>query len=556
MPDARERRAGRGRSAAPDAAQPPRAAGRAPSAALWVACLALLANLPTLFVPFVMDDHPIVERDPRIVEGRLLEPWTTSYWNDPTESGEYRPLVLTSYALERKLLGDRAWHFHLINLLLHAAVAIAVLAAGRAIGLGERAAVVAAGLFALHPVHLDAIAPVVGRAELLAALGYTIPVALWLRIRRETAVAPGRLLALAACVALGIFSKENALAVVPLLLLVEILLLRGGGARRTLVASGVAVGAVVAVYLVARVAVLGALLPAEGSGTIVALENPLAEEPLRVRWLTAASILGTYLRLFAWPFGLSPDYAYDSLPVVRAALDPAVWLPVLAVGAVGLLALLRLRRRPAIALGVVAFLAPYAIVSNSVFLIGTMLAERLLYQPSVGLCWLTGMAVAAAADRAPRGALRAPERLALALALPAALLGAASFARANDWRDEAELYRTAAQAYPRNFLLQRNLGSLAMEAGRFPEALYYMTRVTELVPDYAKGWSDRGFLHLATGDPDAAVAALERSIELDPRQPTALRNLAEAYRSVGRFKDSARIDARLRELRESLGAAP
>jgi hypothetical protein len=525
------------------------------TAAALIALLALAANLPTLGVPIVLDDHPIVERDPRVVEGRMLEPWTTSYWNRPGESGEYRPLVLTSYALERRFLGPAAWHFHLINLLLHVAVCLAVLAAGRAIGLGERAARVAAGLFAVHPVHLDAIAPIVGRAELLAAIGYTVPLALWVRLRRKAAPDARGLFALAGCVAVGIFSKENALAVVPILILVELLIVRGGGARRTLASGALTVGAVVLVYLVARTAVLGALVPGEGSGTILPLENPLVDEPLHVRGLTAASILGTYLRLFVWPFGLSPDYAYDSLPVIRDAFDPSVWLPVFAIAAVTLLALRRLRERPQIALALAAFLAPYAIVSNTVVLIGTMLAERLLYQPSVGLCWLTGLAVVAAARWVPSGALDDSRRFTAALLLPAAALGVVSYGRAHDWRNEAGLYREAAEHYPRNFLLQRNLGSLAMEAGRYPEALYYMTRVTELVPEYAKGWSDRGFLHLATGDPDAAVEALERAIELDPRDPTALRNLAAAYGSVGRFKDSARIDAQARALREEFEAS-
>jgi len=542
--DGQEQRSRRGRAARGEVR---RAAKRRDVAAWLIVGLALLANAPVLLADFVFDDHPIIEDNRRVRDVQLGAIWTTSYWGSPERAGEYRPLVMSSYALERALLGPAPGHFHAVNWLLHAAVALSVLLVGRAIGLGGRAATVAAGLFAVHPIHLDAVAPVVGRAELLAALAFTGGTACWLRVRRAPRLEPAPLLGLAACIALGAFSKETALAALPLLAAVELLVVRGGGSRRTLIAAAATVGGVAAAYLATRIAVLGGLVPAAGS-SFTHVMNPLVVESAGVRLLTAASLFGTYLRLFVWPSPLSPDYAYDSLPVVRSAADLAVWWPVAVLVAIVAAALVSARRRPALCVAAVAFLAPYSIVANAAFPIGTMLAERLFYLPSLGLCWLIGLAVAAAARRLGGTRLAEPRRLAAALALPALVLAVASFERADDWRDEEGLYREALRAYPRNAVLWLTLGELAIRHERYAAGIERMTRVTEIAPEIAKPWLDKGTLHAALGQLAPARESLERALDLDPDNLLALRNLAIVERELGDLEAGRMLDARAAEL--------
>jgi hypothetical protein len=526
---------------------PPSRTRRRDAAAWIVAALALAANLPVLFAGFVFDDHSIVEENRRVVEMQLATIWTTSYWGTPDRVGEYRPFVVTTYALEHGLLGPSPGHFHAVNWLLHAAVAVSVLFAGRTIGLGRRAAAIAAGLFAVHPIHLDAIAPIVGRAELFAAFALTGGTVLWVRIRRESALRPGPLLALAACVTLGACSKESALAAVPLLVAVEILVVGRSGKGRTLPAATAVVALGVVAYLIARVIVLGGLVPSEGS-SFTEVANPLIDESLGVRLLTAASILGTYLRIILWPANLSPSYAYDSLPIMRSAADPSVWLPLGLLAAVIALAAACVRRRPAVTVAIVTFLAPYSIVANAAFPIGTMLAERLFYLPSVGLAWLIGLAVADAADRLAGGWLSDPKRLAAAVAIPALALAIASFERAGDWRDEEALFREALRAYPRNAGMWLILGELAIRGDRYALGMERMTRVTEIIPDFPKAWTDKGAMHAALGQMAPAREALKRAVELDPRNPFALRNLAVVERQLGNLDAGRILDARAAEI--------
>jgi hypothetical protein len=521
---------------------------RSDLAAWVVAIIALLANAPVLFVDFVFDDHPIIEDSVRVNELQLGKIWSTSYWDSSERLNEYRPLVVSSYAIERGLLGPTPGHYHAVNWLLHALVAVSVLFAGRAIRLSESAAAVAAALFAVHPIHLDAIAPIVGRAELLAALAMTGGIFFWVRVRTAESQSIGGLLGLGGCIAVGAFSKESALAAIPVIAAVEWLVVRRTANRRAAFAATATVATVVVVYLLARVIVLGSLLQSNAAGfTIVA--NPLVAEDLFARLLTATSIFGHYLHLFAWPHPLSPDYSFDSLPVIRAATDPWFWMP-FAIGAtLGVGALASIRRRPLLAIAAAVFFAPYSIVSNTAFLIGTMLAERLFYLPSIGLCWAIGLGLAAGVARVGEGRFSASQRILAIAAIPIAVLGSMSFERAQNWQNEELLYHEALQTYPRNTGMWLTLGEIAIRTGRYPIAVERMGRVIEIVPDFTKAWLDRGTLLAALGQNQAAVSDLRRAVELDPDNLLALENLAVVERQLGNYIEAGAAEKRAVEIR-------
>lgn len=518
-----------------------------------VAIIALLANAPVLSVDYVFDDHPIVEDSRRVAEMQLGRIWSTSYWASSERLNEYRPLVVSSYAIERALLGPTPGHFHAVNWLLHALVAVSVLFAGRAIRLSEGAAAVAAALFAVHPIHLDAIAPIVGRAELLAALAMTGGISFWVRVRKAESAGCADLFGLGACIAVGVFSKESALAAIPVIAVVEWLAVDRTANRRTAIAAIATVALVVVAYLSARVMVLGSLLPASDSSFSV-VANPLVGEDLFVRLLTATSIFGHYLRLFAWPHPLSPDYSFDSLPLIRTVSAPWFWLPLAVAVALAVGAVASIRRAPLFAISAAAFLAPYAIVSNSVFLIGTMLAERLLYLPSIGICWAMGAAFAAFVARVGADRFSTPLRILAIGAIPIAVLGSLSFERARDWQNEELLFHEALQSYPRNTGMWLTLGEIAIRTGRYPIGIERMGRVIEIVPDFTKAWLDRGTMLAAIGQNQAARSDLLRAVELDPDNLLAYENLAVVERRLGNHVEAGAAEKRAVEIRSRAGS--
>jgi Flp pilus assembly protein TadD len=173
----------------------------------------------------------------------------------------------------------------------------------------------------------------------------------------------------------------------------------------------------------------------------------------------------------------------------------------------------------------------------------------------VGLAWLIGLAVAEASDRFAGGWLSDSKRFAAAVAIPALALTVASFERAGDWRDEEALYREALRVHPRNAAMWLTLGEIAIRGDRYAIGVERMNRVTEIIPDFAKAWLDKGTMLAALGQMAPAREALKRAVDLDPDNPLALRNLAIVERQLGSPGAGQILDARAREL-ESARKSP
>lgn len=277
-----------------------------------VLLMALLAYAPTLGNGFAYDDTAIVQGNPVIRSLRNVPRlFVTDYWGTLElpdvfrDTRLYRPLVIVSFALNYALGGLHPLGYHVVNLVLHAGVSLAVYAVGiQILGLSCVGATVAAGLFAVHPLHTEAVAGIVGRAELLMSLGVLL--ALWGYRRGGRLGRLGSLLAFA----VGLLAKEQAMVLPGILLLHELTVQRPSARTagwstwaaatftRLLPYFGLLGG-----YLLLRVWVLGGgMVPGTSS-----IANPLALAPFGPRLLTAVAVAGRYLTLLLWPAPLSPD---------------------------------------------------------------------------------------------------------------------------------------------------------------------------------------------------------------------------------------------------------
>ena len=169
------------------------------------ACLALLLVAVSLGGSYIWDDMFIARDDPRLASpSQWKQLWTKDYFNGGIDN-LYRPLTSTTFAVEKWLHGDRAWVFHLVNWLLHAAVAAAVAELARRCA-GQRAAFFAGCLFAVHPIHVEVVSGIVGRSELLCTLAIFLALILMWR-RPLTGL---RAVAIFACEVVAVLSKEQA----------------------------------------------------------------------------------------------------------------------------------------------------------------------------------------------------------------------------------------------------------------------------------------------------------------------------------------------------------
>jgi len=183
--------------------------------------VAVALYLPAVRYDFVQDDRVIVVGNPAVHSlSAGVHGFSRPYWPPPNSGGLYRPLTILSYAVDWWAAGGRPWLFHLMNALWHGlATLLVVLVLVR--WLPETAALAAGLVFALHPVHVEAVAGIVGRAELLAAVGLLGAVVTARRGWWPAAVA---------CASVAMFSKEHGVVAGILVLIDD--WLRPPGTRR------------------------------------------------------------------------------------------------------------------------------------------------------------------------------------------------------------------------------------------------------------------------------------------------------------------------------------
>ena len=508
-----------------------RAVRRPAACCALVAALAFggtLANRPVLDDGWAVLDNPLVRT---LDLGGILGA-QYGHAGGRTLQGPWRPVATLGWALEYAIHGRAPLGYHLVNVLLHAlATALVVLLARRVLEAasppGAAAGALGAGiLFALHPAHVEAVAPIVGRTDLLAAAGGLG--ALLLALGPRT---PWRLAAAFAALLAGMLSKETAAAIPLLYALVAALVPRAAGleappglrsreGRRALAAAAGAccvLAAAVAAYLALRPGTAAAPVESRWFGSY----------PPPVVWNTMTRALAEYLRILVFPAALATDFGYAAkIPFTlhfgaESAIATAVWVPVLAAG------LLAARRAPVLSLAVLWTFAALLPVLN-VVPIGVLMAERLLYLPSVGLCLLGGRLLALAgggAGVAPSGpplAVRLRPATGAAFAIGLALLAGRTLARNADWRTPLSLYQAELRTAPLHPVVNNNLAVEYTARGEPRLAIERLDVALAAAPGYWRAWVNRGIALHQLGDGDGALAAFARASLLAPGEASPL----------------------------------
>lgn len=457
------------------------------------ALLAFLVFAPTLHDPLVWDDNPLtwrvaaLDRDGGLgavlgAEFQLERGRHTGYW---------RPLVMASLWLDAKLLPWIPVQYHLTNVLLHAACcAVVVLLLARLLRVSWPALALGGALFAVHPVHTEAVAFVSGRTDLFAALFVMLSAWTWCEHRRRARAWP--IAASAGCLLLAVLAKELAIMLPAALIVLESLDARDDGPPRWhgWRAWLVAWGLVAATWLVLRVGVAGIGFGAPG-GVGASPGHRLVA-------------LAQYLRLLVWPWPLNAYYTPESLAAPAASFALATLLLVLFGGAA-------YAGHGRVVLGALAWIALFLLpVLGFVPIAGAVLAERFLYLPSFGL-----VLVAAAVIGGLGGAVRRAVVPASIVLL--AVLAAGSIAHARVFASADALGRELERHAPAKLAASRNELALKLQAaGRHAEALPFLEEAVRLQPREAVLRYNLGVSQLALGKLEAALDSFTRAAALDP----------------------------------------
>ena len=500
------------------------------AAAVATAAVAALAAVPAvagLGNGFVYDDVPVILQNP-LVHGLAGSAaiWHSSYW----PAGRlYRPLTSQLFALEWTVGGGKPLLFHAFSLLLAVIVAVLVFRLVRRVlempgpygTLG--ASLLAAALFALHPVHVEVIANVVGQSELLAASFAVLAVERYLAWRAAGEVGTSRRLLLAGLTLLAMLSKEIGVVVPLLLAAAELSVLRRP--RPMLAALYVLQVAAIVVALLMRWSVLGSLV---GENPVRALQGMSAG----ARAIAMLAVVPQWARLLLWPAHLQAEYGPPAL-AITTRLTAGHWLGWFMLAGFALLWVLTRRRAPAIGFGLLWIALALAPVSNLVATTGLVVAERVLFLPSVGLAiglggasaWLwSRLRIQGTAVRAVRAVM------AVSLVLAA---GVRSLNRNAAWRSQPaffdQLLRDAPRSYraqyvaSRYFFGERDYAS-AERAARTALALY---------PDDARIHEQLGQVLRVEGRCGDALPVLEAGLGLEPEGTILRSRLIECALATG-----------------------
>ena len=500
-----------------------------------VAAVALATYASSLANGFALDDNYIIRGNARVHQlTELAAIWLTPYWPTFGEHlGLYRPLAIFGYALQWAAGGGAPWVFHVVSVLMHAAVTVLVLLLLRRL-VSPAAALAGALLFAVHPLHSEVVANVVGQAEMIAAAGVLGACILHAsRPPGQVAMGPGRLAAITPIFLVSLFAKEGAVVLPALLVVLDAAQRRVGFERQGLAryARGMILPLVVlaltlAAYLAVRVHVLGSI-----GGVDAAPNLPFLRQEFRV--FSALRAWPEYVRLLVWPFDLSADYS-PGVILPASGFTPMVILGTVLLAATAAIALAT-PARPAAGLPAAWFLVAVFPVSNLLMPIGVLLAERVLYLPSVAVCFVAASAADRLIDRV------APRNLRLAAAAAALLLVAfagRSALRAPDWKDTPAVWDALVRDHPESYRAQWVNGFRMRERGNTDLARRYFEIAWRIWPDDAELLNNLAGVYIDQSDYSRAIPLLERSRQLSDILDRTEILLAYAYLTQHRWADA------------------
>ena len=487
---------------------------------------------------FVLDDWVSITDNPNL---RSFLPLSESLTGPPGSCQSGRPLAALSLALNYAIGGYEVVGYHLFNVGLHLAAALALFGLVRRTAsftaLAPHALALAfavASIWVLHPLHTDALNHVSYRTETMMALFYLLTLYGAARGLGTEGKSRWLVLSVVSCF-LAMASKEVAVSA-PLLVLCWDRQFRSGTFRAALRRRK---GYYLALFSSWVLLALCVLWAERGETVGFEFERVGSHDYLR----TQAGVIVHYLRLSFWPHPLVFDY-FDG-PLVRSWSE--VWLQASIVLSLFVATLVGLRRRRPWSVPALLFFAVLAPTSSFIPLAGELAAEHRMVLPLAAVATLSVLAVArlsSALPSRPRRLLTSTLVVAVALCL-----GARTVARNRDYRTEEILWRDTLDKRPENDRANHCLVRLAMKRGDHEEAEVLLRNSVELRPGAARTWSSLGSVLTQNRKYGEAEQAYRRALEISSEQVSTHQNLAQLYlrwnrpaQAVGALREVLRLE--------------
>ena len=498
---------------------------------VWIALLVVLATGPfihCLRYGFVYDDAPQIVDNPSISSLRTIPQFFTQSiskkvgFHDGSLPVFYRPLFFTQLCITHVLFGPRPFAFHLFPLLIHVFDTLGLYFLAVQFGISKRVALLAAMLFAVHPVHVESVAWASASPETMALASILVSLVAFRKFSTGAGGGHWLVFSVVAFVA-GLFVKETALIVLPVIAgLVIVDRTNSSNILKRVLTVGAYAGAAL-MYLAVRRWVLR---------TLVTTITPTSWVDMARTW---PSVLWFYVSHLVLPMRSSVIYGYDLIEHVTVS---SFWLPLLGVlvccTVIGYL--VWKHWSPAALVAALITIFPIALVLNfRVFYWGDLVHDRYLYTPSAGFCLLLAFGLSDLGEFfAARVSLLVREMIVAALLC---LFGLLAISQSLPWRNDLLLMANAVQVAPRNIAAEMLFGDELESRGYFEEASTCYLRALQIAPMWGPAWFSYGRTLLLTKQSDTAVQTLQRAVALDER-PISLVWLSVAMDRAGRRQEA------------------
>lgn len=528
--------------------------------ALVIFALAFLLYANSLKNNYVLDDFSVIKEHFTVKQGfdGIKDIWKTTYrygyWGHPDDL--YRPLTLTVFAIQWELWPDNPFPPHLFNVLLYGAICVLIFFLLKRIfaAQGIWLPAITALLFAAHPIHTEVVANIKSLDELLCLFFLLISTVYLLKYTGSKK--PLHLVFALGSYLLAFFSKESAitfLAAFPL-----ILFYATDASRKRIIVLSLLMLIPAVIFLGIRQKVVGTI---SGAENVSVVDNLLsAAKSTSERTATAFKILGIYLVKQIYPHPLACDYSFNQIPIVGWADIKAI-LSLMVHLALGVFALVNLRRKTVLAFAILFYFISLSLYTNLVFQIGSSFGERFLFVPSLGIVLALAWLMLRYLSPASLGESKNPSSPVLWIVIVLLILGGGkTMIRNTEWKDNATLYEADVLKSPNSAHMRYYYGLSMMKEKSINEkgevirpeyldsAIAQFEIAAQIYPPYADAYDQLGLAWYRKKDYEKSIGFYKKSLELNPTKSITYSNMGSIYFEAGQYPQALEVYKKATEL--------
>ncbi|XP_050544980.1 protein O-mannosyl-transferase TMTC1-like [Daktulosphaira vitifoliae] len=532
---------------------------------LTVAVAVILSYWNGLNGDFVHDDIPAITMNGDVLgTNPILQVVTNDFWGtpmaDPNSHKSYRPLTTLTFRMNHYMFGLEPVWFHLINVVLHGLCSVLFARLCIAVaGLQYKYGVLAGVVFAIHPIHTEAVTGIVGRADILACLFFLLS---FLTYHESQKKSKEQVLLSCTFGALSMLAKETGLMVLLVNLAYDIysswthikksfIEKKHSEESRLFTRRALKTIFATAILLTFRLYMLQGSLP-----KFTEPDNPAAfHDSSRVRLLSYCYVAVFNLWLMLCPSALSHDWQMNSLPLVTSVNDirnlgTCVVAAFLFCATCKILSDMDSQKHVPQVLAALLLVVPYIPASNLLVTVGFVVAERVLYIPSMGLILWCVYGLQTLMNSRKSRLLNILIKLLVGLTL--IVFVARTAIRNSDWLSRPTIIKAGLKTLPHNAKMHYNWANYRRDVGDTQTAVSHYREALRLWPSYASAHNNLGTLMERSRDAEHHFLA---AIRFSPGHVNAHYNLGQVYRLMNRTKDAVAMLERCLRLNSGYTAA-